>query len=135
MTFPDFDKMMDRYYAKMVEMRKTKGKEYANSETDRLANFKEIAKEVGVSPELVLIIYSKKHSRAIDSYCRTGKTHSVESIQGRITDRILYDFLLLGIVEDKENERGTKKPRGFVTSPVSKTDARKKRSKRRLANL
>jgi len=104
MTFPEFDSLMDRYYQKMVEMRKTKGKEYANSDTDRLANFKDIAKEIGIAPEAVLLVYSKKHGRAIDNYCKTGTSHSEESIKGRITDRILYDFLLLGLIEDQENE-------------------------------
>jgi hypothetical protein len=103
-TFPEFDKLMDRYYSKMVEMRRTKGKEYANSETDRLANFKDIAKELGLTPEAVLLVYSKKHGRAIDNYCKTGTSHSEENIKGRITDRILYDFLLLGLIEDKEHE-------------------------------
>jgi len=104
MTFPEFDSLMDRYYRKMVQIRKTKGKEYANHDTDRLANFKEIAAELGLAPEQVLLVYSEKHGRAIKSYCKTGKTYSEESIKGRITDRILYDFLLLGLIEDKENE-------------------------------
>ncbi len=111
MTFPEFDSLMDRYYQKMVELRKTKGKEYANSKTERLANFKDIGKEIGLSPEQVLLCYSKKHGRAIDNYCKTGTSLSEEDIKGRITDRILYDFLLLGLIEDreaiedKENER------------------------------
>ena len=106
MTFPEFDSLMDHYYSKMKQMRVTKGKEYANHDTDRLANFKEIAKELGVSPETVLLVYSEKHGRAIKNYCKTGKSYSEESIKSRITDRILYDFLLLGLIEDKEKVTG-----------------------------
>jgi len=108
MTFPEFDSLMDKYYQKMVSMRSTKGKEYANHDTDRLANFKEIAQEIGISPEAVLLVYSKKHGRAIDNYCKTGNSYSEENIKGRITDRILYDFLLLGLIEDKEKSTGLK---------------------------
>jgi hypothetical protein len=48
MTFPEFDKVFDDLIVQCRLMRDTKGKEYANKETDRLANFKEIANELGV---------------------------------------------------------------------------------------
>ncbi len=129
MTFPDFDKLMDRYYQKMVEMRATKGKEYANHDTDRLANFKEIALEVGISPQAVLLVYSKKHGRAIDSYCKRGKTYSEESIKSRITDRILYDFLLLGLIEDEENEtRDSGRNRSMAKRLPKKTNGKRVKS-------
>jgi hypothetical protein len=48
MNFQEFDKTFDDLIAKCRVMRDTKGKEYANTETDRLANFKDIANELGV---------------------------------------------------------------------------------------
>lgn len=48
MTFENFDKVFDDLIAKCRTMRDTKGKEYANTQEDRLANFKELANELGV---------------------------------------------------------------------------------------
>ncbi len=125
MTFPEFDKLMDEVYSQLKGMRETKGKEYANHDTDRLANFKEIAKEIGISSEAVLLVYSEKHGRAIKHYCKTGKTHSTESIQGRIKDRILYDFLLLGLIEDRakspRSERHERRIKSPTRIPMAKT--------------
>lgn len=105
MTFETFDKLFDSVVAELRTLRDSKGKEYANNDQDRLANFKEIAKELGVSPLAVISIYTKKHSRAIDSYCKRGQVFSNENIQSRIKDRIMYDLLLLGLVEDLKEEK------------------------------
>ena len=119
MTFKNFNSLTESVFDKIREIANTKGKEYANDETDRLANFKDIAKEIGISPLQVLLVYSKKHSRAIDNYCKSGGvSHSNESIESRILDRIVYDFLLLGLVEDIRAEKGQDK--GSIYSEVAK---------------
>lgn len=106
MTFPEFDKLVEETFEKIRVLMNTKGKEYANSETERLANFKEIAEESGVSPLAVLNIYVSKHTRAISNYCKTGASKSNETIESRILDRIVYDFLLLGLIEDLKHKTG-----------------------------
>lgn len=101
MTFEQFEKLTEEIFDQIRKMRDTKGKEYANSQIDRLANFKDTAAELGLRPEQVLLVYSEKHGRAIKNYCKHGKSFSTESIEGRILDRIVYDFLLIGLIRDK----------------------------------
>jgi hypothetical protein len=48
MTHEEFNKIFDDLIEKCRGMRNTKGKEYANNDSDRLANFKDIAQELGV---------------------------------------------------------------------------------------
>lgn len=86
------------------DLRATKGHEYATDE-DTLADFKEVAAALGVSPFRVWGVYVKKHERAIESFIREGHTLS-ESIESRIMDVIVYHILLLGLVHDAREEVG-----------------------------
>ena len=101
MTFLRFEELQSELHEKIRAMTSTKGREYANSTVDRLANFKDVADELGLTPEQVLLVYLKKHMRSIDSFCKNGETFS-ESIQSRIVDAILYLELLAGLIEDRE---------------------------------
>ena len=110
MTFEQFDAIVAARIKVLQETMATKGMEYANSELDRLANFKKIAEEIGLTPLRVWSVYFKKHTRAIDSYVRTGQIYSAESITGRINDAIAYLLLLEGLVVDgKINEQSSVK--------------------------
>lgn len=109
MTFQDFDDLTERVFAQIREMRDTKGKEYAGKPTarvnDRFANFNRLAAKLGIDRKMVWACYSTKHGDAIDSFIRDGQTYSTETIQGRIIDRLVYDLLLLGMLEeDKQIE-------------------------------
>lgn len=90
--------IQDDLFRKIIEIRKTKGREYATDE-DTLADFKEVAEEAGINPLQCWATYVKKHERAIDTFVREGAVKS-ESIQGRILDVIVYHILLLGLIED-----------------------------------
>jgi hypothetical protein len=96
--------IQDDLFEKIREVRQTKGREYATDE-DTLADFKEVAEEVGNTPFQVWATYVKKHERAIDTFIREGFTKS-ESIEGRIIDVIVYHILLLGLIEDVPPVRG-----------------------------
>lgn len=100
MTFEQFDSLQAALHVNIVSMTSTKGHEYANSD-DRLANFKEVAAEIGITPEQVLLVYLKKHMRSVDAYCKNGKVFS-EPIKGRIIDAILYLELLAALIEDRQ---------------------------------
>lgn len=98
-----FQTLLREIHMRMVYLTDTKGEEYARSE-DQLANFKRSAKDSGVRPEQVWLIFFNKHMDAIKSYVATGKVLSEEHIDGRIEDAILYLILLKAIVEDKRME-------------------------------
>lgn len=86
-------------HARMVQLSKTKGQEYAGSD-DALANFRRIGAQLGLPPQVVLWVYLGKHIDAIASYVRNGHVLSEEPITGRIDDAILYLILLRLLVDD-----------------------------------
>lgn len=129
MNFVEFDRLFDQLIEKCRRMRDTKGQEYANSQSDRLANFKEIAEELGIitigdlkkvflgsevsdadqayilnmlkpNPKAVLAVYWLKHVRSIQHFLKTGEVKSEERIEGRIADAITYLGLLWGLEVD-----------------------------------
>lgn len=102
MTHKDFNDLQYQLLQKVLQISETKGKEYANSDSDRLANFKRTAEKCGVSPLTVLNVFLTKHMDSLDSYVRQGRTFSTESIESRIVDAITYLTLFYGLVIDKE---------------------------------
>jgi hypothetical protein len=105
MRFERMGEIEDELFAKIKEIRRTKGQEYATVE-DTLADFKEVAAETGTSPLQVWATYVKKHQRAIDTFVREGEVKS-EAIEGRVLDTVVYHILLLGLIEDlQEIDKG-----------------------------
>lgn len=98
MTFPEFDKFFDAFVLQCMEMRDTKGKEYAHGDS-RFANFDRGAERLGITREMVANVYLHKHLDSIDSFIATGKVHS-ENIRGRFIDAVTYLILMAGMVEE-----------------------------------
>jgi hypothetical protein len=95
--------------AEEMKLLVTKGSEYA-SDHDALANFKDQARDVGVSPLVVLSVLMNKHYRSLQSYIRAGgKTKSNEPIEGRIADLRNYLALMAFLIKDLEAEKVEKK--------------------------
>lgn len=78
----------------------TKGKEYTQ-DGERLKNFKDLASDLGISPESVCFIFLKKHIDAIKSFVKFKEVYS-EPIEGRIDDAILYLILLKALISENE---------------------------------
>lgn len=117
---------MSDVYGKLVDLNNKKGHDYAGDE-DALANFKNHAAELGLTPEQIWGVYAGKHYDAIKTYVREGAVAS-EPIEGRIEDMILYLFLLYGLVverreEDKLHEFGVDQHRDQVRDD-SRVDVR-----------
>ena len=102
MTFEQFDELTAETWREVVEMRNTKGREYAKT-SDRLANFKAQAEDSGVTPLQAWHVFFSKHTRAINSYVRDGCVYS-EPIHGRFVDAITYLLLGLALIEESEVE-------------------------------
>ena len=104
MTFEEFDKLQQSLFDDIVKIGAGKGREYASSD-DRLANFKRLAPECGIKPELVAWVYFRKHLDSISTYLKEGKELSEETIRGRFLDAINYLTLIYGlIVESQVNQ-------------------------------
>ena len=100
MTFKEFDDFQGKLLEEVVQMKDTKGKEYANS-SERFANFNRAAQKKGVSRLIVASIFLDKHLDAIDSYIKhNGVIYSTEPIRGRIVDAITYLTLMAGMIEE-----------------------------------
>ncbi len=104
MTFQEFAEFQNGLWDEIRNMQYTKGKEYAHSE-DRFANFNRLSDELGLSPEQVAWVYTKKHLDSIVSYVKDNKTYSTEPIRGRYVDAIVYLTLLAGMAEEREVEK------------------------------
>lgn len=99
MTNSDFQALQLLQFERILGLGTTKGREYANSDIDRFANFKDIGQDLGVTPEIVLWIYIKKHIRALDTWMKT-KGEVSESIHSRIMDIMTYCSLLDGLLSE-----------------------------------
>ena len=84
---------------RLIELTRSKGREYANSD-DQLANFKRLAKRLGLSPAQVCMVYLTKHLDSVDSWVRNPAQDLSEPIEGRIDDAILYLILLKAIASE-----------------------------------
>lgn len=104
MKHADFDKIVNKTIAGIQALQKVKGGEYA-TDSDRLANFKRNAINLGLKPEQVWAVYAGKHWDAIQTFVRDmaeGKEDRPrsESIEGRIDDLIVYLLLFKGLLVD-----------------------------------
>jgi hypothetical protein len=99
MTQQEFQTIQKQIFDEVLQMCVTKGQEYA-SNSDRFSNFKEVAKDIGINPVQVLMVFVTKHIRSIEQYVRTGKTLSNETTHSRIIDIITYMTLLEGLIRD-----------------------------------
>lgn len=97
--------LMEEDYHTIRDLNVRKGHDYAG-DADALANFKEQAKAVGLTPEQVWGIFAGKHWAAVMTYVREGDVAS-EPIEGRLHDIILYAFLMLGLVREKRERDET----------------------------
>lgn len=101
MTFEEQEAIQEEVFRRIREIRETKGREYA-TDKDTLADFKEVAADVGITPLQCWATYVKKHERAIDSYIREGSVKS-EAIEDRILDVVVYHLLLYGLIRDQRS--------------------------------
>lgn len=110
MTDKERESLVDNIFNEIKHIFDTKGADYAGSE-DVLANFKEEAERLGLSPFQVLMIYKNKHERSINSAVKRNPDkpeRKGESIQESVLDSIVYNILLLGLFADKQKEENQK---------------------------
>lgn len=83
-----------------AELFEKKGADYAGS-VDIVRNFKSHGERLELPAEMIWAVYASKHWDAVMSYCREGQVES-EPIQGRVLDLIVYLYLLMALIVDKE---------------------------------
>jgi len=102
----EFLEMLSRMEEEEHRIMGTKGMEYTagDLQTDRLANFYRIGKEMNLDPKTVLYVYMKKHWDSVLCYLKTNKEFSEEKIEGRIHDLRNYLVLLNAIIQEQKGE-------------------------------
>ena len=94
-----YDKLF-RVLVEQVTSTRDKGqKEYAHDVENVFANFERVAKSLDISREKALMTYLLKHIDGINAYVK-GYQSQREDVRGRITDSIVYLFLLWAMVEE-----------------------------------
>jgi hypothetical protein len=94
----EFDQHLTRFFLELRRITGTKGAEYSDAE-DQLSIFKELSRDLGISPAKVAVVFLSKHLKSIKRALRTGQVLS-EPLHGRITDAVLYLILIDAIVAE-----------------------------------
>jgi len=101
MTPQDFVKLREELNTKCEEALKLKGEAYTQGSEDRLANFKEVATDTGLTPLQVWAVYFHKHIKAIDFWLKSGK-EGPEGVTGNFLDARNYIDLGVALYEESK---------------------------------
>jgi len=100
MTQNDFNKFTADFFLDQGELLLNKGQDYAG-DGDRLANFKRLAKGLGLTPLQIWAVYFTKHVDALVQLAKTGSLKS-EPPRGRFLD--VANYAILGAALFAESE-------------------------------
>jgi len=95
----DFDALID----KGIRIMKTKSIDYAEA-GDRLAEIKETARDVGITPRQVLGVYMNKHYRSLKKWMR-GDELKGEPIDEKLCDIQVYSWIAAKLAAEERREK------------------------------
>ena len=104
-----FNAYFDYMINKIKETRDDGQKEYARTEDNVFANFDRVADCLKIPREKALMVYLLKHIDGISSYVDGHKSQR-EDVTGRITDAIVYLFLLWAMIDGNKELDAIKEP-------------------------
>ena len=104
-----FNAYFDYMINEIKETRDSGQKEYAHDEDNVFANFDRVANCLNISREKALMVYMLKHIDGISSYIQ-GHHSQREDVSGRITDAIVYLFLLWAMIDGDKELNAIKEP-------------------------
>tara|TARA_R100001443_G_C3260655_1_gene155524 strand:+ start:19 stop:378 length:360 start_codon:yes stop_codon:yes gene_type:complete len=96
-----YNQLFKVFLKQVTDTRDAGQKEYAHDIENVFANFERVAKSLDITREKALMTYLLKHIDGIKAYVK-GHESQRESVKGRITDAIVYLFLLWAMVEENE---------------------------------
>jgi len=106
MTIKDFDTGTTGFIEMCSEIANRKRPDYTQMSADVLANFKDAARDAGITPlQAWLVHFQKQYSavaRFIKTYGKEGAPAPSESVLSRFAD--LYNYILLGYALYRESE-------------------------------
>jgi hypothetical protein len=102
MTKDQFAEFLLEVQAQESQVRQAGQKEYAHDDNNAFSNFERLALDLGISREMVLWVYLKKHLDGILAYIN-GHRSQRESIDQRIKDARMYLALLWGMTRERDD--------------------------------
>ena len=105
-----FNAYFDYMINKIKETRDDGQKEYARTEDNVFANFDRVSDCLKIPREKALMVYLLKHVDGISSYIDGHKSQR-EDVSGRITDTIVYLFLLWAMIDGEKQLDAIKEPK------------------------
>ena len=109
MEFNEILKTIDRVMEIVKQTHILGQKEYAHDENNVFANFERVASNLNMPREKALLVYLLKHVDGICSYV-DGHEMQRDSFKGRITDAIVYLFLLWAMIDGERELDAIKEP-------------------------
>lgn len=103
MTIEERQEIVQGIYNEAGEIMLSKGKSYAGTGLDSLANFKRNAERLGLTPYQIWAVYFNKHVDSINSAIQGNPNAPVdfsESLRGRILDVINYATILECLLQE-----------------------------------
>ena len=90
--------MDDVFENEIMKLREAGQNEYAHEDDNAFANFDRVANHLGLSAEVVCMVYMLKHVDGVSSFVNGHKSQR-EDVTGRLNDIIVYCFILRGLIE------------------------------------
>ncbi len=100
MTIDERNKRLDVFFQECRVILEKKGKDY-NPDDVAFSEVRNVAKQVGVTPEQALMVFVNKHFSAVMSHAHRGQVES-EPIRERLKDVANYMALYAVMLEDRQ---------------------------------
>ena len=104
-----FNAYFEHMLSKIKLTRDNGQQEYAHDKDNVFANFDRVSNCLDISPEKAIMVYLLKHIDGINAYIK-GHTSQREDVSGRITDAIVYLFLLWAMIDGEKELDAIKEP-------------------------
>ena len=101
MLSKDFNSLLKIKHEEEEKLLSSKGQEYTIGDSDRLIAFKEIAKQLGITPKQVCMVFMTKHFFSLCNYVSGQASPTTEQLSDRVTDLRNYALFLEALDEDE----------------------------------
>lgn len=102
MLSKDFNSLLKIKHEEEEKLLSSKGQEYTIGDFDRLIAFKEIARQIGITPKQVCMVFMTKHFFSLCNYVSDKSKPTTEQLSDRVTDLRNYALFLEALDEDEE---------------------------------
>lgn len=100
MLSKDFNSLLKIKHEEEEKLLASKGLEYTIGDYDRLIAFKEIAKQLGITPKQVCMVFMTKHFFSLCNYVSGKASPTTEQLSDRVTDLRNYALFLEALDKD-----------------------------------